>query len=138
MGRDEISMDILKSVNGITKECKIVFHGMLQANPWKGNADFVDARPDYSTTSSDFRMEVSSGSAFNHINTFVHPQATFVDVSGEEEAWFLKGVEEKAVTLGRTVIELPENSEQNLMWITLLDSIALSGMFFKTLVTLLT
>ena len=28
MGRDAISMDILKSVNGITKECKIIFHGM--------------------------------------------------------------------------------------------------------------
>lgn len=29
MGRDDIAMDILKSVNGITKECKIMFHGML-------------------------------------------------------------------------------------------------------------
>lgn len=28
MGRDDISMDILKSVNGITKECNILFHGM--------------------------------------------------------------------------------------------------------------
>lgn len=28
MGRDNISMDALKTVNGITKECKIVYHGM--------------------------------------------------------------------------------------------------------------
>jgi hypothetical protein len=28
MGRDDISMDVLKSVNGITEECKIIFHGM--------------------------------------------------------------------------------------------------------------
>ena len=28
IGRDDISMDILRSVNGITKECKIIFHGM--------------------------------------------------------------------------------------------------------------
>jgi hypothetical protein len=27
MGRDDISMDILKAVNGVTKECKIMFHG---------------------------------------------------------------------------------------------------------------
>ena len=30
LGRDDISMDILRSVNGITKECKIIFHGMLE------------------------------------------------------------------------------------------------------------
>lgn len=32
MGRDDISMDILKSVNGVTKECKIMFHG--KPKPW--------------------------------------------------------------------------------------------------------
>jgi hypothetical protein len=30
MGRDDISMDILKSVNGV-KDCKIIFHGMSHA-----------------------------------------------------------------------------------------------------------
>ncbi len=73
-------------------------------------------------------MEVSSAAAFNHINTFVHPQATFVDASGEEEVWFSNGLKQRAVTLGRTVIGLPENAEQTLMWITLLDSTSLSGM----------
>lgn len=73
-------------------------------------------------------MEVASSAGFNHINTFVHPQATFVDASGEEEAWFLKGVKDRAIPLGRTVIDLPENAEKNLMWITLLDSASLSGM----------
>lgn len=29
LGRDDISMDILKSVNGVANECKIIFHGML-------------------------------------------------------------------------------------------------------------
>ncbi len=28
IGREDISMDTLRSVNGITKECKIIFHGM--------------------------------------------------------------------------------------------------------------
>lgn len=72
-------------------------------------------------------MEVSSAAAFKHINDFVHPQATFIDTSGEEEVWFLRGVKQRATTLGRTIIELPENSEQNLMWITMLDSSSLGG-----------
>ncbi|TVY42731.1 hypothetical protein LOCC1_G004104 [Lachnellula occidentalis] len=112
MGRDDISMDILKAVNGITKECRIIFH---------------DARPDFSVQSSDFRMEVSTFAGFNHINTFVHPQATFIDGSGEEEPFFLKGLKARAASLQRTVIELPDNAEQYLMWVTLLDSASLSA-----------
>ena len=72
-------------------------------------------------------MEVSCSAAFNHINTFVHPQATFVDGSGLEELYFMKGVNERADHLGRTIIELPENTEKSLMWITLLDSASLAG-----------
>jgi hypothetical protein len=112
MGRDDISMDILKSVNGLTKECKIIFH---------------DARPDLSLLSTDYRMEVSCSAGFNHINTFVHPQATFIDASGEEELYFIKGLKERASSMGRTVIELPETAEQNMMWTTLLDSSSLGG-----------
>ncbi|KAG4444223.1 hypothetical protein IFR05_000320 [Cadophora sp. M221] len=112
MGRDEIPIDILQSVNGISKDCKIMFH---------------DARPDYSSQSSDFRMEVSSAAAFGHINTFIHPQATLIDASGEEESWFSRGLKDRAITLGRTVIELPDNAEKNLMWLNLLDSASLSA-----------
>jgi hypothetical protein len=74
-------------------------------------------------------MEVSTFAGFNHINTFVHPQATFIDGSAEEEPFFLKGLKNRASSLGRTVIELPNNAEQYLMWVTLLDSASLSGMF---------
>ncbi|CZT07053.1 hypothetical protein WAI453_010782 [Rhynchosporium graminicola] len=112
MGRDEIPMGILQSVNGISEECKIMFH---------------DARPDFPTTSSDFRMEVSSGAAFGHINTFIHPQATLIDGSEAEEPWFSKGLRNRAMTLGRTVIELPDKVESNLMWLNLLDSASLSA-----------
>jgi len=73
-------------------------------------------------------MEVSTSAGFNHINNFVHPQATLIDGSGEEELFFLKGLRNRASSLGRTVIELPDNAEQYLMWVTLLDSAALSGM----------
>lgn len=27
LGRDDISMDLLQSVNGVNKDCKIMFHG---------------------------------------------------------------------------------------------------------------
>ena len=115
MGRDDISMDILKSVNGLSKACNIIYH---------------DARPDFSVHSTQYRMEVSCSAGFNHINTFVHPRATFIDASGEEEM-FMKGLKHRANSLGRTVIELPENAEQNLLWITLLDSSSLSGKFLQ-------
>lgn len=29
LGREDIPMDTLKSVNGITKECEVMFHGEL-------------------------------------------------------------------------------------------------------------
>lgn len=75
-------------------------------------------------------MEVSCSAGFNHINTFVNPQATFIDASGEEESFFMKGLKERANNMGRTVIELPENAEQTLMWTTMLDSASLSGKYF--------
>lgn len=71
-------------------------------------------------------MEVSSSAAFNHINTYIHPQATLIDGSGREESYFLKGVNDRAASLGKTIIELPENTD-SLMWIALLDSISLAG-----------
>ncbi|TAQ84201.1 hypothetical protein B7494_g7473 [Chlorociboria aeruginascens] len=113
MGRDDISMDILTAVNGISKDCKIMFH---------------DGRPDLSVESSDFRMEVSCSAGLNHINTFMHPQAILVDgTPGAEDQFFLNGFRSRAQGLGRTLIELPPNAEQNLMWITRLDSAALSA-----------
>jgi hypothetical protein len=72
-------------------------------------------------------MEVSCSAAFNHINGYIAPRATFLDVSGEEDLYLLSGVKDRAKSLGRTIIELPENSEQSLMWTTLLDSASLSG-----------
>lgn len=72
-------------------------------------------------------MEVSSAAAFGHINTFIHPQATLIDGSGEEDVWFTRGLQDRAITLGRTVIELPDNAEKSLMYLYQLDSASLSG-----------
>ena len=85
----------------------------------------IDARPDFALQSTDFRMEVSCSAAFNHINSYMHPRATLIDASGREEAYFLKGVNDRAISLRTTIIELPENTD-SLVWITLLDSISLS------------
>lgn len=74
-------------------------------------------------------MTVSVSAGFNHINTFVHPQATFIDGSDIEETFFTKAIKVRASSLGRTVIELPDNAEQTLMWATKLDSASLSGKF---------
>jgi hypothetical protein len=73
-------------------------------------------------------MEVSCGAAFTHINSVIQPQATFIDVSGEEDLYLVTGLKDRANSLGRTVIEMPEDSEQKLMWTTLLDSSSLNGM----------
>lgn len=112
MGRDDIPMDILKSVNGINKDCQIFFH---------------DARPDYSLQSSDFRMEVSCSAGLKHINSFVHPQAVIVDASGDENDYLISAFKTRANALDITLIELPANVEQNLMWIVQLDSASLSA-----------
>lgn len=86
-----------------------------------------DARPDYGPESTDFRMEVSSAAALGHINNYMHPQAVIVDNSGTEEDYFLIGIRDRSIELGRTLIELPDNAEQSLIWFTRLDSSSLNG-----------
>lgn len=111
LGRDEIQMDILRSVNGYT-ECSVTFH---------------DARPDFSTTSTDYRMEVSSSAGLQHIDNYMHPQAVIIDASGEEDDFFLRAFREKSNALKTTLIELPKNAEQDLMWLTRLDHASLQA-----------
>ncbi|KAG9248134.1 hypothetical protein BJ878DRAFT_433999 [Calycina marina] len=112
MGRDDISIDILKDVNRVTTECKIIFH---------------DARPDLGPVSTDFRMRVSVSAGFGHVHKFIHPQATIIDSSGEEDDFFILGLKHRAGILGSTIIELPGNAEQNMLWLTMLDSASLNA-----------
>lgn len=72
-------------------------------------------------------MEVSSAAALGHINNYMHPQAIIVDNSGTEEEYFLTGIRERSIERGRTLIELPDNAEQSLIWLTRLDSSSLNG-----------
>lgn len=70
-------------------------------------------------------MEVSSSAALGHIDNYMHPQAVIIDNSGIEDEFFLKAFRERASLLGKTLIELPDDAEQSLRWITRLDSSSL-------------
>ena len=59
----------------------------------------------------------------------MHPQVILIDGSNIEDVFFLKAMRKKSFALEKTLIELPKNAEQNLMWITRLDSVSLSGRF---------
>ncbi|KAI9732374.1 MAG: hypothetical protein M1834_001582 [Cirrosporium novae-zelandiae] len=110
MGRDDIPMDYLKELNGVTDECDVSWH---------------DARPDYSLWSTDYRMEVGIAAALHHINNFMHPQAIIIDESSAENRFFTKSMRSKARALGRTIIEIPTSAAENLLWVTKLDSASL-------------
>ncbi|KAL8827002.1 MAG: hypothetical protein Q9170_007191 [Blastenia crenularia] len=112
MGRDDLEMDEVKTLNGVDEQCKVNWH---------------DARPDFSPWSSDFRMEVSVAAALGHIQTFMHPQVLITDDASREDGFFTKSIRSKAFELGRSVIELPLNAAENLMWIARLDSASLAA-----------
>lgn len=58
----------------------------------------------------------------------MHPQAVFVDASGNEEEYFLPAARAQASEEGiPSLIELPEGAQKRLGWITKLDSASLAG-----------
>ncbi|KAL8871106.1 MAG: hypothetical protein Q9174_002994 [Haloplaca sp. 1 TL-2023] len=112
MGRDDMALDEIKVLNGIDEGCDVNWH---------------DARPDFSSWSSDYRMEVSVAASLGHIHTFMHPQVIITDDPSREDAFFTRAARSKAMELGRSLIELPTNAAADLMWITRLDSASLSA-----------
>ena len=103
-----------------------------------------DARPEHAQISTDDRMESSVFRAFrklqllkhrrisclitlriDHITTYMHPQAIFIDASDQEERFFRLGARAQAKATGNTLIELPVDSAKDLIWLTKLDSAAL-------------
>ncbi|KAL8936037.1 MAG: hypothetical protein Q9211_004388, partial [Gyalolechia sp. 1 TL-2023] len=107
MGRDDLDMGGVKTLNGVDEECNVKWH---------------DARPDFSPWSSDFRMEASVSAALGHIQTFMRPQVLITDDAGREDGFFTKAIRAKAFEIGRSVIELPTDASESLMWISRLDS----------------
>lgn len=113
MGREQMSLDKIKELNGISDaDCAMVWH---------------DARPDYSAWSSDFRMEVSVRAALGHIHKALRPQVVLTDTSLHEDSFFIKSTQDKSNELGMTAIELPPNAAENLPWLSKLDSASLAA-----------
>ena len=72
-------------------------------------------------------MEISISASMEHIRTFVHPQVILIDNPSREDAFFVNALRSKAIDIGKSLIELPADATENLMWITRLDSGSLAG-----------
>lgn len=113
MGRDEITMEALKQVNGVDEHsCDIFWH---------------DARPDFSPYSTDGRMETSVYGALGHIDTFMHPQAIVTAGMSSENMYFMRSIRSKAKIFKAPVIEIPKEKPESLYWLARLDANALNA-----------
>ena len=72
-------------------------------------------------------MEVSVEASMEHIQTFVHPQVIIIDYPSRENTFFVTTLRSKAMDIHKSIIELPSDATQNMMWITRLDSGSLAG-----------
>lgn len=61
------------------------------------------------------------------VNTYMHPQAIFIDSTSAEHDYFLGAVRDQVSSTRSALIELPERPRPSLAWISKLDSAALSG-----------
>ncbi|KAK6220180.1 hypothetical protein QIS74_05682 [Colletotrichum tabaci] len=112
MSRSDLDLDHLKKINGVDDTCYIIWH---------------DARPDFSTLSTNARLEQSTLRALRHIYTYMHPQAIVVDGSDDEYLPFLKGMRDETARLKTPLIELPANAWTRLSWLAKLDSASLAA-----------
>ncbi|KAK1593866.1 uncharacterized protein LY79DRAFT_669078 [Colletotrichum navitas] len=111
MSRSDMDLDDLKKINGVDDTCYIIWH---------------DARADFSTLSTDARLEQAAIRALRHIHTYMHPQAIIVDGSDDEVLPFMKGIRDETRRLNTPLIELPANAWTHLSWLAKLDSASLS------------
>ncbi len=72
-------------------------------------------------------MEVSVSAALGHIHGFMHPQVVITDDSSREDGFFTRAIRARAFEMGKTVIELPPDASEHLMWIARLDTGSLAG-----------
>jgi len=115
LGRDALPLEEILEINGVSHEdCSVTFH---------------DGRGDYSEYSTEARLETSVAGALRHINEFMHPQAIITDDSSIEDAAFTRAVRTKGRLYSLPVIEIPEGSYEDFLWMTRLDSGSLSSWF---------
>ena len=72
-------------------------------------------------------MEISVEASMDHIQTFVHPQVIIIDNPSREDNFFVSTLRSKAMYIGKSIIELPSDAAETMMWITRLDSGSLAG-----------
>ncbi|KAI9883428.1 MAG: hypothetical protein M1823_004802 [Watsoniomyces obsoletus] len=112
MGRDDVALHDILTVNGVKGECGVNWH---------------DARPDHSTYSSNARMRGSVHDSLQYLHEFIHPQALLIEQSGREDPNLLDVISWKAKALSVPVISLPDNAVESMMWITRLGSASLNA-----------
>lgn len=129
MGREDLNISDVKDLNGISDEhCSISWHGRLNANSkYQELLILLDARPDYSRWSSDSRMEMSVSAGLKHIQTYIEPRVIITGHVSREDGFFIRAVRAKALDIGISLIELPLDATENLMWLARLDSGSLAG-----------
>ena len=74
-------------------------------------------------------MEISVEASMDHIQTFVHPQVIIIDNPSREDNFLVSTIRSKAMYMGKSIIELPSDATETMMWLTRLDSGSLAGMF---------
>ncbi|KAL5362378.1 hypothetical protein BJX96DRAFT_166620 [Aspergillus floccosus] len=110
MGRDDVSIEGLQRVNGISNEdCPINWH---------------DARPDYAQWSTDGRMERAVAVGLKYVYAYIRPQVIITHGESLEQPFFLRGSRSMSREFGIPHITLPSVA-RNLMWISTLDTHAL-------------
>lgn len=115
MGREDLSLDEVQSLNGLDKDdCAVTWH---------------DARSDYSEYSTDSRLEAAVAGAMKHINDYMRPRAIIVDHHSAEDASFIRAMTRKSKDLWHPMIEIPANRHEEFLWISQLDSGSLSNWF---------
>ena len=62
-----------------------------------------------------------------HVDKFVAPQALIIDHQGREDTFFINSVRTQALSMGKSLIELPSDAAESMKWITRLDSGSLAG-----------
>ncbi|KAL1967910.1 hypothetical protein VTN77DRAFT_2327 [Rasamsonia byssochlamydoides] len=112
MGRDEVSIEGIQRVNGISDEsCPLYWH---------------DSRPDYATWSTDARMEASVRAGLDYIKALLNPKVVIAHDESRDDSFFWKGIKQRTEQRGIPLIGLSVRAK-DLMWISNLDSNSLKA-----------
>ncbi|KAF9888712.1 hypothetical protein FE257_008470 [Aspergillus nanangensis] len=110
MGRDDVSIEGIQRVNGISDEnCALNWH---------------DGRTDYAQWSTELRMERAVALGAKFANAYLRPQVVITQGELLEEPFFLRGARRTMQEFGVSHIALP-SAARNLMWMSALESNAL-------------